>query len=399
MSRLTVNVLVVLVAGLVYASLGFLSSRTSVNGGLGWDGPVYAAMVTDHDTQRGSAINKLVPAFPLAAAIPYAVTGNILASFTVVNIVAFVLLVLAAFVILDAQSAPLVVKLCAALTLAVLGLPTITAAFNPGQPDLLGVALVALAVASCETTGGLLVGATQVAATLASPVGIIAPLYGIWRSWRLRQRTPHALVVFLPALLAWVLVQVWARGGPRGLLDLIRPSRVSADTALWDEFAFILFGVYFLITSLGGLTILLWSCPKWIVDAVREKPELLALVVPVLLFIATAGLDVPRMIPFLLPFWLVVIGAWGRGQTAPLLVPVGLATVLTLLTQHPWVRMNELNYFVDWFPYSVHAARVSGVTMSDADLVGIWRWRVLIAAGGLAAFATWRHRSTLWVNP
>jgi hypothetical protein len=43
---------------------------------------------------------------------------------------------------------------------------------------------------------------------------------------------------------------------------------------------------------------------------VASQPEVLALVLPVLLFIATAGLDVPRTMRFLLPFWFVLIGIW-----------------------------------------------------------------------------------------
>jgi hypothetical protein len=165
---------------------------------------------------------------------------------------------------------------------------------------------------------------------------------------------------------------------------------------MWDEVPFILFGVYFIVTSLGGWTILLWSHPRWIADAVREKPELLALLVPVLLFILTAGLEVPRMIPFLLPFWLIAIGMWARRQTARLLVPVVVVvTGLTLLTQHPWVKIDDVRYLVDWFPYSVHAGRVK-LTMSDADLTAVWRVRILIAAGGLAAFAAWSRR---WPRP
>jgi F0F1-type ATP synthase membrane subunit a len=140
------------------------------------------------------------------------------------------------------------------------------------------------------------------------------------------------------------------------------------------------------VTTLGGLTMLLWSRPTGIRDAVSEKPELLALVLPVILFIATAGLDVPRMIPFLLPFWFFVLAAWARRETASLAVPLALATVLTIVTQHPWVRLNDTNYFVDWFPYSVHAARVN---VSDAGFGAIWRLRVFIAAGGLAAFVAW----------
>jgi hypothetical protein len=388
MNRHTVNALIVVFAVLIHAALGFLSGSTSVNDGLGWEGPIFAAMITDHDVQRGSAVHRLTPALPLAAAIPFAGTGNLVGSFQAVNIVAFVLLVLATCLILDAHATPLLFKLCAALTVTVLGVPTAATAFNPGQPDLLAVALVLLAVASSEAGGRLQVAVTHVLAALATPIGIIAPLYGISKRWRLRQRTPQAMVVFLPALVTWLLLQAWARGGPRGVLELAQFSRVAADVALWSESRFILYGVYFLITSLGGLTLLLWSRPRWIADAVREKPELLALVVPVAPFIATGGLDVPRMIPFLLPLWLILIGVWCREQKTSLVIPVVLATVLTLWTQHPWAAVNNDSYFIDWFPYSVHAARVN---VSAADLGGIWRLRALSVALGLAAFVAWRR--------
>ena len=157
-----------------------------------------------------------------------------------------------------------------------------------------------------------------------------------------------------------------------------------------------LFGAYVLLTALGGLTILLWSRPRWIKEILRERPELWALLAPVLVFVFTAGLEVPPMISFLIPFWLIVIGMWARAQRSLLLVPSVLAAVLTVLTQHPWVRMDDVNYFVDWFPYSVHAARVGSVTVTDAVLSNIWRVRVLIAAGGLIAFAAWWRRPASW---
>jgi hypothetical protein len=386
MSKPAVNTLILLGACVVYIGLGSMSGRTSINGGLGQDGPIYAEMVTNHNLQSGSAINKLTPAFPIAAAVAYAANRNIVRSFELVSMVAFAALVLAVCVIVDAQSAPPIVKPCAALTVTLLGLPSLTTAFDPGQPYLLAVALISLAVAACEWRNGLVTGIFQVGATLASPVGIVAPLYGISRLWRLRQRTSSALIVFLPALLVWVMVQYWARGGAAGLLELTRLSRIHADAVFWTESLFILFGVYFVMTSLGGLTILLWSHPGWIKDAVSEKPELLALVLPVIPFIVTAGLDMPRTIPFLLPFWLLVIAAWARDRMVSLTVPLVLAIALTVLTQHPWVRLNDTNYFVDWFPYSVHAGRVN---VTDAAFGATWRVRVFIAAGGLAAFAAW----------
>jgi hypothetical protein len=288
------------------------------------------------------------------------------------------------------------IKVCAVMTVSLLGWPTATATYSPAQPYLFGVALTALGVAAFEMGGSLFIAATEIAATLASPVGIIAPLYGICRSWRLNRRDARELFVFAPGLLVWLLMQIWARGGPFGLLDLLRLARVRSDAVLWTEFTFMLFGAYFLLTTLGGLTILLWSRPRWIREILRERPELWALLVPVLVFVITAGLEVPPMISFLIPFWLIVIGVWAREQRSSLLVPSVLAGVLTVLTQHPWTRMDDVTYFVDWLPYSAHAARVSGVTVSDDVLINIWRMRILIAAGGLIAFAAWWKRPVSW---
>jgi hypothetical protein len=138
---------------------------------------------------------------------------------------------------------------------------------------------------------------------------------------------------------------------------------------------------------------LLWSRPRWIQDTLRDRPALWALLVPPLVFIATAGLEVPPMIAFLIPFWLIAIAGWARLQKAPLLVPSLLAGVMTILTQHPWRKVTDASYFADWFPYSVHAARVSAVTMSDAMLIDIWRVRIFIAAAGLVASVAWWRRN------
>lgn len=399
MKRTVANVLLVVIAGLVYVALRFYSGTTSLNEGLGTEGPIYAAMVTTHDVQGGTVANRLWPAFPLATAVVYAMTGNLASSFLVVDFVGLLLLVVASCLILDAQSAPSSIKVCAVVTLSLLGLPTATTAYSPAQPYLLGIALATLGVAACEIGGWLFIAATQIAATLASPVGIIAPLYGICRSWRLTRRGARELLVFAPGLVVWLLIQIWARGGPFGLQDLLRFSRVRSDAILWSEFAFMLFGAYALLTALGGLTILLWSRPRWIREILRERPEVWALLAPVLVFVFTAGLEVPPMISFLIPFWLIVIGTWARAQRSSLLVPSILAALLTVVTQHPWVRMDDVSYFVDWFPYSVLAARISSVAVSDAVLSNIWRVRVLIAAGGLIAFAAWWRRPASWQHP
>ena len=381
------NIVLILAACLVYVLVTLVGGRTSINGGLGPDGSVYEAMAVNHDLQSGSAVDKLAPAFPLAAAIVYSVTRNVILSFLVVNIVAFGVLVWATCWILDMQAAPLSGKVAVTITLVLLGIPTRISAFAPGQPHLLGIAALSLAVAAARCGSGVFTSMVQIAAVMASPIGIAAPLYGLWRNWR-REPVSRVFATFAPALVVWVLVQYWARGGASGLVDLMRFSRVRADAASWSESLFILFGLYFLVTSLGGFTILMASSPREVRQAVAVQPEVLALGLPVLLFIATAGLDVPRTVAFLLPFWVVLIGIWTRDQRRSLVVPLVLATALTVLTQHPWVGLSDTNYFVDWLPYSVYAGRVN---VADTGFDATWRLRMFVAAGGLAACAAWRR--------
>ena len=388
MSRAVVNTTLVIAACVLYVALAAWSGRTSIAGGLGSEGSVYAAMTVDRNLQAAPAVMKLAPAFPLATAIAYSAIGNVVASFFLVNVAAFAVLVFASCWLLDLLSAPASVKITTAATLCVLGLPSLTSAFDPGNPVLLGVALATLGVAAAEWSSGVLTGVLHMGATLASPVGIVAPLYGIWRHMRAR-RPPAKAVVYLPALLIWLAVQYWARGGAAGLGDLISVSRVRADAAFWKESAFVMYALYFLLTSLGGLTLLLWAHPRGIQETVSSRPELLALLVPAVPFIATAGLELPRVLAFLLPLWLILIAEWGRRNAMQLMIPLVLACVLTLVTQHPWTRMTDTSYFVNWFPYSVSAGRVD---VSDAGFDALWRIRILIAAAGLAVFVVWRRK-------
>src|SRR5215510_1357046 len=169
-----INTILVLAATIVYVLLTLLGGRTSINAGLGPEGSVYEAMAVNHDLQAGSAVDKLAPAFPLAGAIAYAVIGNVVLSFVVVNIVAFGVLVWAACWILDLQAVPVSVKLAVTITLVLLGVPTRISAFAPGQPHLLGIAALSLAVAAATWRSGVLTSILQVAAVSASPVGIAA---------------------------------------------------------------------------------------------------------------------------------------------------------------------------------------------------------------------------------
>src|SRR5690349_9377365 len=107
MRRVGVNAVLVVGASLIYLLLAAMSGRTSINGGIGAEGSVYAAMAVDHNLRAASAVQKLAPAFPIATAIAYGATHNVVTSFFLVNVSAFVVLLVAACWMLDLNSAPL----------------------------------------------------------------------------------------------------------------------------------------------------------------------------------------------------------------------------------------------------------------------------------------------------
>ena len=101
----------------------------------------------------------------------------------------------------------------------------------------------------------------------------------------------------------------------------------------------------------------------------------------------------------LIPVWLIVVGMWAHAQTASLLHTVALAFVLTILTQDPWTKMTDVQYFASWFPYSVYTERVSGLSVSRDFITSLWRMRVLVATRGLAAFVAWSRRGASSLRP
>ena len=107
MSKTAGNVVLTIVATFLFVALSAISGRTAINGGLGQEGAVYQAMAVDHNLQAAPAVKKLAPAFPLATAVAYAATMNVIVSFFLVNVLAFMVLAFAACWTLDLAGAPL----------------------------------------------------------------------------------------------------------------------------------------------------------------------------------------------------------------------------------------------------------------------------------------------------
>src|SRR5207247_11394439 len=122
----------------------------------------------------------------------------------------------------------------------------------------------------------------HVAAVMAMPVGLAAPMYGIARSVRLRDPLSRMAVMYGPAVLIWFGVQWWARGGVAGALDDFSPKLFVAAFDTWRDPIFVAFAMYFLVTAAGGLTITALANRGIWPRLLRRSPEALVFLAPIL---------------------------------------------------------------------------------------------------------------------
>jgi hypothetical protein len=379
------NAGVVAAALCAYLLVAALAGRTTVNGGLGADGPAYAAMVTDRDLSQGSPATRVILSFPVAAVVPYALTHDVVASFAAVNAVAFALLVLAACLILETGGVDRGGKVVVAAVLVMLGVPTQAAIFVPGDPSLFGPAMLALAIALCGRVNALLLMPVHGIAALATPAGVAAPLYGAWRAVRTSGRWKDSLVAFAPALFAWAAWTYLARGRLAGVAEWAAPARLQPLLELWSDPAYVAFAAYFVATSLGGLSLLLLTRPRGVAATMREQPELWALLLPIGVTVFGAELEVAHRLALLIPVWILIIAAGVRRGTAGSgwIVPAALL-IVTAVTQRPGLPVDNLRYAVDWLPYADYSGRVDAV---NTDVWAVWTPRFALIFAAVAILA------------
>jgi hypothetical protein len=123
---------------------------------------------------------------------------------------------------------------------------------------------------------------------------------------------------------------------------------------------------------------------------VVRKPELAIYSGLILAAAAVGNADIWRYLVFLLPALTVLFAFYVREhQPGPGLLGVGF--MLTVMTQTPFVPMDMIRYFQEWFPAYVHTTDDA----TEAFWSG-WRLRAVLTLGGLMLLALVQWKEQRW---
>lgn len=378
----TTNLLIAAMGLTIFAALNALSGRVEANDGLGWDGRQYAHMVTGRVVD-GTVSTQARPLLPLLTRIPYAAGADVIRAFQVMNVAYAAVLYLMLCLTLDLSGVSTQYKAYYVGTVALCIATSKMFAFYPTQIDLGALTVLAWSAHVVLTKRGWVTGAAAMAASMAREFGLVLTVFGVHRGLRQGHGAMRTLFTYAPAVCALVLVRQWA--GATNVGDSDRPLLTAADylanLALWRAPAYILYFLYFFLTLLGGITILMALRPATLVRSLKGAPELATYSALILAIAALGNADIWRYLVFLLPVITILYAAYvNEHRPGPLLLSG--AFLLTIVTQQPFRQMDMTHYFRDWFPFYLY---LSGD--ATPEFWATWRLRLAITAAGVVALA------------
>ena len=359
---------------LLFVGLNLRTGRLDANDGLGWDGRQYAHMVTG-GLKDGTASTQSRPLLPLLTRIPYKAGLDVIPAFQLMNLLYAATLYFFLCLLLDRYEIRPAYKAYFVATVALCIATSKMFAFYPVQVDLGALAILTAATYVVLTRPGWPAGiAVLVAVTSREFAGALA-LLGFHRELRHGRGFLRALLTYAPALCVLFLLRSWARATNLG--DQRRPlatfQEIVAGYALALDPAFISFFVYFMVTLLGGVTLVLVLRPGWTVRQLMTAPELATFTLAITAA-AAVGSDIWRYGVFLLPVLALLFAAYVRDHR-PGMVLLAAAFLFTAVTQQPFVRMDMTQYFRDWFPVYLHR-----VGDTSNEFWPVWQLRFAVTA-------------------
>lgn len=383
------HVFIALTAVAIFAGLHVTTGRIETNGGVGYDGVDYARMLAG-SLSDGTPVTELRPMIVLLNRPVYARLGTAIQTFVVMNHVYVFVLALALLWLLDRYGASTSVKwytvVSVFLTIPVARLP----AYYPVLIDLGAAAAITLAVAFVvrgNRTGAAL---ACVAAALSREFGIVAALFGVHRDLRARTSARQIALTYLPAFAAWIGMRVIVEYLWEGPGSLQQSEWLLRNGEMWRDPMFVGFFAYFLLTSFGGLTLLLAADGRRFMAFLRREPEWLTFSVPIVVVTAVGGLETVRYLIWMVPAVAVAFAVLAQGWTpAQRAVLFGGAAVVTWWTQRPFELLTFAQYWRDWFPYYV----ITGEARELPALMPQWGWRFFAAAAALWLFSMVTQRA------
>jgi len=376
------NFLVTAIGLILFAALNAQSGRVEANDGLGWDGRQYAHMVEARIVD-GTVATQTRPLLPFLTRLPHYAGLDIISSFQVMNFVYAAALYFFLCLILDLYDVSATHKTYFIVTVAMCIATSKMFAFYPTLVDLGALAVLSASTYIVLTRSGWAACVAALLAVSAREFGVALAFFGFHRELRQGQSFVRALLTYAPAVAAFFVIRQWASTTNLGDRDraLLTAADFVANLALWRDPPFVLFFLYFLITILGGVTILLLLKPVWCARRLFETPELFTFAVLIAGAAVVGNADIWRYLVFLLPVIAILFAAYARDfNPGPVLLTAAL--LLTLVTQQPFTRMDMTHYFRDWFPAYVYRT-------DDATPVfwSTWWVRIAVTCGGTIALA------------
>ena len=388
------NLLIATIGLIVFAVLNARSGRVEANDGLGWDGRQYAHMVTARITD-GTVATQTRPLLPFLTRLPYYAGLDIIPSFQVMNFVYAAALYFFLCLILDLYQVANIYKAYFVVSVALCIATSKMFAFYPTLVDLGALAVLSASTYVVLKYGGWPACVAALLAVGAREFGVAVAFFGFHREVRQGRGFVRALLTYAPAVVALFLIRQWASQTNLGDRDrvLLTAGDFIANLALWRDPPFVVFFVYFLITILGGITILLALKPVWSIRRLAETPELFTFGVLIVGAAAVGNADIWRYLVFLLPVVAILFAAYVR-DVRPGPVILTAALLLTLVTQQPFTQMDMTHYFRDWFPGYVYRT-------DDATPLfwSTWWVRIAVTCGGAIALGIVQWMTVTRLSP
>lgn len=384
-SHLMLAAVVMVIFAALHARVGLIP----VGDGEGWDGAEYSRMLRG-GWERGGANTALRPMIVWLAQPAYSMTVNVVQAFDFTNYVYVGLLVFLFSRFMERYGASMLTRAVAILCIGVSNAFPL-AAYYPVTIDLGAHAIMTLALWLIVAGPRWAAAAATVAAVLSREYAPALMLFGAIRDVRMRVPLMKIVATYLPAAIVYVLLRMSVTQSIGEGLTL-RAFITFLD--LWRDPMWAALYVYFALTAIAGVSLVVAAQPRQWWSVIREEPEWLGFALPIMLVTAVVGYDIWRYFLALTPLALALFAKcsreWRPRETAVFLSAV---VVLTLVTQVPFRAMDLTRFFVDWFPYYAWIDKAPGGVTSDM-LWPAWGWRFLTVAlslYGLMIYANGRE--------
>lgn len=384
--------------------LSVLSGRILVNEGYGYDGQYYVKMMQS-GFSAGTPSMRLRPlVLVINRAVDSAVFHDPLRTFRAMNFVYAGMLAIGLSVLCLQYGATHLATTVLIISLFLSISVSKMFAFYPTIVDLGAYAVITFAVCAVVLGRRGPIAITTVLAVVSREFGAAVVLFGIVRDRRLGRSVLATVVTFAPAVMAFFWIRSisahysTAQQLKEPVLSLSGViGALLTNVRWWSDPLFVIFSVYFVVTLFGGVSLFLLATRRPLAHRLRQEPEWLAIVVPILAAGALGPFDMWRywayMIPAIPVFWSWSLSAIEPRRRGWLFAAVVLAT---LATQRPWHRMDrDPSYFRDWFPYYLV---INDPESKTASLWPVWGVYLSVAAAswlGVAAVARWARVSRL----